>query len=124
MVWSRLIIVDRGRTQVYDVNGGRVVVASLRSVLRGAVRGMVFDEVEWAASEFVDVGSNVAIRDGDDVVLLGYYHPRRFLSVYVDEGGDVRSVLNSGLRLGSWLKYNVVLELDGLREVILNEAGY
>jgi len=42
----KLIIVDKGRTQVYEGKDWNIVVANVRRIKKGVLRGFIFDVCE------------------------------------------------------------------------------
>jgi len=62
----KLIIVDKGRTQVYEGKEWNIVVASVRRIKKGVLRGFIFDAYENYSSMSDD---ELIKKFGDEIVL-------------------------------------------------------
>ena len=65
----KLIVVDKGRTQIYEGKEWNIVVASVRIIEKGVLRGLIFDICENYSSLADD---ELIKKFGDEIVLRVY----------------------------------------------------
>lgn len=105
-MWKRAIITDGDEIRTFKINGAVLYV--IGSDVTNALNGIKFNEIEWASTKF----ENGPIFVNDDEEYRVY--PRRFYTLYVDDYGNIRSVLNEGLELDEWTRMNIIVELEAL----------
>ena len=111
-MWKRIIVVDGDSIDTYKINGGVLYVVGADA--GEYIKGIRFNEAEWASTRFD--ASLIRAKDGEEIES----NPRRLFTMYIDNNGEIYTVMNEGLKLDEWTRANVVMELEALIDSIRN----